>query len=143
LSGIAPSLTYTPSPNYNGSDSFTFVVDDGLETSAPAVVNIEVNAVNDTPVAYPDSITTWHSVPVSVILSGADIEGDVLEYHVTIVPEHGLLSGTGADLIYTPNPGFSGEDSFIFITNDGELDSAPALISIRVNPVTYIPIIFR
>ncbi len=143
LSGIAPSLTYTPSPDYNGPDSFTFVVDDGLETSPPAAISIEVTAVNDAPVAYPGSVTTWQSVPVAVTLNGADIEGDVLAYHVTILPEHGILSGTGADLIYTPDPGFRGEDSFTFVTNDGELDSAPALISIRVNPVSYVPLIFR
>ena len=33
LSGTAPNLTYTPAANYNGSDSFTFKVNDGTVDS--------------------------------------------------------------------------------------------------------------
>ena len=36
LSGTAPSLSYLPESNYNGTDSFTFVVNDGLADSEPA-----------------------------------------------------------------------------------------------------------
>jgi len=49
LSGSAPNLTYTPDPNYNGADSFTFIVNDGALDSAAATVNITVNSVNDPP----------------------------------------------------------------------------------------------
>jgi hypothetical protein len=49
LSGTAPNLTYTPTSNYHGSDSFTFTVNDGTATSAPATVDITVNPVNDAP----------------------------------------------------------------------------------------------
>ena len=42
LSGTAPNLTYTPSANYNGSDSFTFKVNDGTVDSAEATVSVNV-----------------------------------------------------------------------------------------------------
>ena len=42
LSGTAPSLTYTPAPNYVGPDSFTFTAHDGTIPSAPATVSIEI-----------------------------------------------------------------------------------------------------
>ena len=42
LSGTAPNLTYTPAANYNGSDSFSFKVNDGKADSAPATVNITI-----------------------------------------------------------------------------------------------------
>lgn len=45
LSGTAPTLTYTPNPDYNGPDSFTYTVNDGIATSASATVSITVNAV--------------------------------------------------------------------------------------------------
>ena len=42
LSGSAPNLTYTPNAGYYGSDSFTFTVNNGINTSAPATVSITV-----------------------------------------------------------------------------------------------------
>ena len=45
LSGTAPNLTYTPTGDYSGSDSFTFTVDDGTAPPAPATVSITVFAV--------------------------------------------------------------------------------------------------
>ena len=48
-------MTYTPTANYNGSDSFTFTVSDGSATSSAATVSITVNAVNDAPTAVAQS----------------------------------------------------------------------------------------
>lgn len=45
------SFKYTPSPNFNGKDSFTYLADDGLENSNVATVTITVNPVNDAPTA--------------------------------------------------------------------------------------------
>jgi hypothetical protein len=46
LSGTAPSLTYTPVTNYSGSDSFSFVVDNGNVDSLPATVSVTVKAAS-------------------------------------------------------------------------------------------------
>jgi len=44
------SFTYTPPPNFNGSDSFTYSANDGTTNSTTtATVTITVNAVNDAP----------------------------------------------------------------------------------------------
>jgi len=42
-------FVYTPNPNYNGPDSFTFVANDGTDDSNEAAVEITVNPVNDAP----------------------------------------------------------------------------------------------
>jgi parallel beta-helix repeat protein/VCBS repeat-containing protein len=42
-------FTYTPSADFFGSDSFTYVASDGLDASAPATVAIRIDAVNDAP----------------------------------------------------------------------------------------------
>ena len=44
LTGLPPAVTYTPTNNYNGFDSFTFKVHDGSFDSAPATVTIKVVA---------------------------------------------------------------------------------------------------
>jgi hypothetical protein len=42
LTGTAPNLTYTPAASYSGSDSFTFLVNNGSSNSNPATVSIGV-----------------------------------------------------------------------------------------------------
>ncbi len=48
LTGAAPNLTYTPAANYSGSDSFTFLVNNGTSNSAPATVSIGIWAGSPT-----------------------------------------------------------------------------------------------
>jgi hypothetical protein len=43
LSGASPELVYTPETNFHGSDSFTFVADDGNLISAPGEIGLTVN----------------------------------------------------------------------------------------------------
>lgn len=45
LEGVLPNITYTPSAGFTGVDSFTFHVDNGVETSAVATIDISVNAL--------------------------------------------------------------------------------------------------
>src|SRR5205085_2311562 len=52
------SFIYTPSANYNGSDSFVYKVNDGSADSNLATVTLTITAVNDPPVASPESYTT-------------------------------------------------------------------------------------
>src|SRR5262245_26945891 len=43
------TITYTPALNYNGSDTFSYTIDDGHGGTAGAAVNVTVSAVNDAP----------------------------------------------------------------------------------------------
>ncbi len=144
LTGIAPDLTYTPALNYNGSDNFSFIVDDGIDSSPPAEVNISVSPVNDAPTAISQSINTLQSVPVSIMLSGSDVDGDNLTYSILTQPVYGTLSGSAPDVIYTPVAGYKGVDSFSFVVSDGELDSVPAAVTITINQhIIFMLVIFR
>src|ERR1043166_7145914 len=142
LTGSAPSVTYTPNLNFNGPDSFTFTVSDGSLTSAPATVTITVTAVNDPPVANPQSVLTPEDTPKAITLTGNDPDGDTLTY--TIVPgpgpANGILSGTPPNVTYTPNLNFNGSDSFQFTVSDGVFTSASATVSITVTPVNDPPV---
>ena len=140
LSGSAPIITYTPNSNYNGSDSFSFKINDGSVDSNNATVTITVTPVNDAPVALPQNVGTIQDTPVSITLSGSDIDTDPLTYTISVAPTHGTLSGTAPDLTYTPNSGYVGADSFEFTVSDGTATSSPALVSISVNNVNDAPV---
>ena len=140
LSGTAPNLTYTPAANYNGSDSFTFKVNDGTVDSAAATVSITVSAVNDPPVANAQAMTTAEDTAKAITLTGSDVEGNPLTYSVVTNPAHGTLCGTAPNLTYTPAANYNGSDSFTFKVYDGTVDSAAATVSITVSTVNDPPV---
>jgi autotransporter-associated beta strand protein len=140
LSGTAPNLTYTPAPNFNGADSFTFIVNDGTVDSATATVSITVNPVNDVPVAIAQTVTTNEDTALPLTLVGTDVENSTLDFSVLAPPTNGTLSGTAPNLTYTPNANYNGADSFTFIVNDGTVDSPAATVSITVNAVNDVPV---
>src|SRR4029077_16123455 len=106
LTGTAPNLTYTPALNYNGSDAFTFRAYDGQAYSTAAQVTITVTAVNDAPVATPQSVSTAYNTALAITLAGTDVEGSSLNYTVLTQPSSGTLTGTAPNLTYTPVIGF-------------------------------------
>jgi VCBS repeat-containing protein len=133
-------FTYTPSPNFNGVDTFTYRASDGHVLSEPATVEIAVAPVNDAPIAQPQSVATDKNVPLTVVLGATDVDGDALIYSVVSPPSHGTLSGSSGSLVYTPGSGYTGPDSFTFQATDGFLTSNVALVGIDVRPVDKLPV---
>jgi hypothetical protein len=130
-------LSYTPAANYNGPDSFTFrVLDEQGAFGATATVTINVAAVNDAPVANPQSVTVIYNTAKAITLTGSDLEGSALTYSIVSGPTNGTLSGTAPNMTYTPTVGSAGADNFTFRVNDGGSNSAAATVSITTqNPV--------
>src|SRR5207247_5907102 len=75
------SLPYTtrfrsPAANYYGTDAFTYQATDGTNLSALATVTITIAAVDDTPTATDDAISTTEDNPVSgnVLTNDTDVD---------------------------------------------------------------------
>jgi PKD repeat protein len=133
LTGDLPNVTYTPAPDYNGPDSFTFRVNDGQLDSNVATVSIAVTPVNDAPTAADQSVITDFETAVPITLAASDVDNDALTFIIVTEPQQGTLSGNRAERIYTPNAGYHGPDSFTFKVNDGWVDSNVATVTITVN----------
>jgi hypothetical protein len=131
---VADKLVFTPEAYYNGTDSFTYKANDGQANSNVATVTVTINPVNYAPVADPKSVQTDKNKPVTITLTGSDVDGDLLTFSIISQPANGNLSDTLPVPIYTPNQDWSGTDSFTYRANDGQLDSNLATVTITVNP---------
>ncbi len=127
-------FVYTPSALYSGDDSFDVQVSDGVALSNVATVPVTVTFVNHPPVIQmpATTFTTPQNTLLHLLLHAADAEGDALTYRITALPSHGTLNGSGAAVDYLPAQDYVGDDTFTFVANDGQADSAPATISIHV-----------
>ena len=139
LTGEAPNLTYTPNENYNGTDSFSFTVSDGTAASEPANIDISVNAINDKPTATAQTVSLNEDDTLDITLTGDDIDGDALAFEITQLPDNGTISGDAPNLTYTPATNFYGEDQISFVVKDSSETSAPATITITIDPVNDRP----
>lgn len=94
---------------------------------------------NAAPTASSRSVTTAEDTTVVVVLSGDDPDGPSLTFAIASQPSHGVLTGSGPSVVYTPAADFFGEDGFTFTVSDGTSTSAPAAVSITVTPVNDAP----
>lgn len=129
------TLTYTPAPDFNGTDTITYTADDGNGNATPGTVTVTVNPVNDDPVAGPDSGTTGFETPVTidVLANDSDVDGDTLTV-ASATPGTNGSTTVNADgtVTYTPDAGFSGSDTFDYTVEDGNGGSATSTVTVTV-----------
>jgi hypothetical protein len=140
LSGRSPNLTYKANLGARGTDSFTYKVNDGQLDSALATVTLTIKPINLAPTAASQIVTTDEGKAVGFRLTGTDPDGDALTFRITRVPSKGVLSGAGADLVYTPNPGVAGVDSFLFRANDSKDESPEQIIWVVISDLNDAPV---
>ena len=105
------------------------------------IKTISFNAIsNAIPVADSQNVTLDEDTDISIALTGSDQENDPITFIVQTNPEHGEITGTAPDLIYTPFENYNGTDSFTFVTNDGKNNSQPATVTIEVTTVNDFPV---
>ncbi|HWB33774.1 MAG TPA: Ig-like domain-containing protein [Candidatus Paceibacterota bacterium] len=91
---------------------------------------------NTPPVAINQTLTTAADTALSITLAGTDADNDALTFATSSSPTNGALSGTAPSLTYTPDSGWSGNDSFTFTVSDGHATTS-GTVSITVSaPVT-------
>ena len=124
-------FTYEPELNFYGEDSFTFSVEDVHGGKSEAIVTITVNPVNDAPVTNDVSLSTNTETETSGNFDATDVDGDELTYEHT-APANGSLEVSGDSFTYTPDSGFSGEDSFEYTAKDPSGAESSAIVMITV-----------
>jgi PKD repeat protein len=140
------TITYTPNADFNGQDTFTYTVNDDLgTTSNEATVTVTVVSENDAPVANDDTATVDEDTFVDIDVAANDTDDTSLDLASVVVvtqPANGgaVANGDGT-ITYTPNPDYSGSDSFTYTIDDSDgVTSDPATVSITVNNVDDVPV---
>ena len=128
-------ITYVPNPNFTGSDTFTYEVVDANGNTDTATVTINVSAAaNVAPVATDDQSTTTagQSVVLDSLANDGDSNNDNLTIQSVSTPANGTAVISGGQIIYTPNPGFIGTDTFTYVISDGNGGTATATETVTV-----------
>jgi uncharacterized repeat protein (TIGR01451 family) len=99
---------------------------------------ITITNGNDPPVALDDSDTTPAdtAVTIDVLYNDSDPDGDALTVSSVTQGAHGSVTNNGNDVTYTPEPGFSGTDSFTYTVSDGNGGTDTATVTISVTVTT-------
>ncbi|PBJ81803.1 hypothetical protein CMZ84_14025 [Lysobacteraceae bacterium NML93-0399] len=132
-----------------GSYSFEYTICEVLnpENCDTASVTVVIEAPEIT--AVDDSTTTDQNTPVTIpvldndTLNGVPVDADDVTVVVLTPPANGsIVINPDGTVVYTPNPGFSGDDSFEYriceITNPDNCATATVTVTVRPNIVEAI-----
>lgn len=137
------TVSYTPFKDATGTDTFTFIANDGELSSAPASVTVTITPLNDLPVALNGNLNTNEDVAVNGKLVATDVDGDALTYEIITMPTKGtvnnLVAATGT-YTFQPTANAIGADSFTFRARDAIGNSNTATVTINLNNVNDIPV---
>lgn len=137
--------TYTPVPEFCGEDSFEYTISDDDGNEDTATVTITVNCVSDaarednrSPETRDDSYDVRCDEPKhvdgpGVLKNDKDPEGDNLIAKVEKQPDHGHvdMNDNGA-FTYTPDPGTSGKDEFVYLAKDSNGNSTKGHVRLHI-----------
>jgi hypothetical protein len=137
-------ITYTPTPNYHGTDSFSYTISDGNGGTASAAVHVTITQINDA-VAVDNTRSTAENTaltfPASDLLaSDSDADGDPLTVISVGAAGHGKVTLLDGQITYTPAQSYSGTDAFSYMISDGHGGTASAMVHVVVTAVNDPPV---
>jgi hypothetical protein len=130
--------TLTPDANFNGTLSVSVVVNDGELNSNVFMLQVQIAAVNDAPVASDDTFSVQQNsttTTINVLTNDNDVDMDVLSIASFSYTGRGQVAILNQQLAYTPAQGFTGSESIIYVVSDDSLTDQASL-NIQVNSVT-------
>jgi hypothetical protein len=153
------SIRYQPDPDFFGTDSFEYQIDDdfvgGEGASDPDVglVTVTVTNVNDAPIAMDDEFLGIQEDSTGNVLdvlandepgpaneAGAPVNDTVSVLAIVDQAANGVAEVVNGEVQYTPNANFFGNDTFTYsITDNGDLTDT-ATVTVTVDNVNDPPI---
>jgi len=136
------SISYMPNAGYTGTDTFSYVVDDGHGSSDIATVTLTVSPVGDAPIVQNDAINVVVGTPtvLNVLANDSDPNGNTLTITSVTTPGHGTatITGSASTITYVPVAGYVGADAFGYTVTDGNGNTATGSVTITVAAVNTL-----
>ncbi len=139
------SVTYTPDAGFVGTDVFEVSIADGSGGFDQSTVTVFVAAdENEAPVARDDAydVPADAATELDVLANDSDPNGDDIAVVEVVQGQQGVVSVIVDDgattLVYTPNAGAQGSDSFTYTISDGRGGEAQATVTVTF-PVGNAP----
>ncbi|MCH5377043.1 MAG: Ig-like domain-containing protein, partial [Planctomycetes bacterium] len=142
-------VLYTPSPDFFGTDTFTYTIEEENGGQATASVTVTVNGTNDPPTANNDTFQVSKDAGATTlnVLANDTILPDANETLTVVAVTQGSQGGTiaiaadGKSVIYTQSGSTSLPDTytetFTYTIGDGSGETDVATVSVTVRP--YVP----
>ena len=135
-------FSYSPDPNFFGTDSFTYTVTDVWGASATETVTLTVNAVNDVPIGEAITLSGDEGAVITGTLSASDIENHDFVFSFFTRPTNGTVTvSLEGEVEYRPNRDFSGTDSFVYQVLDSEGGKGYETVTLTVNALPDAPVL--
>ncbi len=132
-------LSYTHDGSESFADSFTYEVrDPGGLASAVVEVTITIDPVNDPPAGQPESYATDEDAPLviardqGVLLNDSDPDSPITAVRTQNATNGDVQLAADGSFVYTPEPGYSGPDSFRYTPYDGQVAGPEQIVDITV-----------
>ena len=133
-------FTYTPQENYNGSDSFTYNINQGSKSDT-GTVNITVTPVNDLPIiTSAGSITVSENQTAVLSINVTEPDGDELTYSISGTDASSFSVDTNGVITFNTAPDYETKNSYsiTYSVNDG-VDTVSKDLSITIKDENDIP----
>lgn len=134
------TVTYTPTDDFFGSDSFSYTVTDANGDSDEADIAVTIaQSTNGIPEANDDEATTSENtdVNIDVLNNDSGLADTPVSVTISQEPANGSVSvETDNTITYTPNGEYFGSDSFSYSVTDANGDSDGADVGITVTEDT-------
>ncbi|WP_395347358.1 Ig-like domain-containing protein [Variovorax sp. UC122_21] len=117
----------------------------GAFDATPNTITFDIAAVNDAPVANPETIgaveDTPLTIPVGTLLANdTDVDGNPLTITSVQDATNGTVSLVGGNVVFTPAANYNGPASFSYTVSDGQGGSSTVTVTVNVGAVNDAPV---
>ena len=153
-------ILYTPPTDFNGTDSFDYVITDVDGDANTATVTITVNSSSSvsTPTAVDDAVTVNADSSDNIIdvldndsagldgyidggltMTNGTLQAGTTEGGFVMIDNKATADTSDDEIKYTPKAGFTGTDTFDYTITDASGDASTATVTITVDVITDVP----